>query len=542
MEISKIAKSKFLLPFILVLSAFLLFRLATYDRAYAHDDAGWVMAAHNDVGYAAWNFHPPIGITLMSLANTVFGWDHMRLMFIFLSLAAFIATSYYARKWSGDSAALASGLLMAVSYYSIMASQQIDVDGAWLALLNFLALAIFLKWDEQGMKGKRLGLLCGALIGIGVMTRISNAFILVPLGFYMLLQKRDLKNIIWVTLPAILPYAAWILLDDAFFHFNNFAATTAYNGSYLAQLFKTPLLSILRDKAIYVYTMQRKFTPPLVVLSLMAIYFYFQKKRTKFEDALLIFVAATFAVYALPFMGDKPRYASMALPEVFVLLGIYVANSISKQRWREGLMAALCAAYSFAVLYSFNLSEWELMSNFIAFTIAKYVLVLVPLAAVCLLSKPADREKTAIVMLVGFLVGFSAYYTFFGSTETTSSFIVSQLNGKFDGGMLVFGEYGLCHLDFNNQPPCAFLFEYNSTHVLGQNDERFVAKGTTSPYPPAIPIAISNLSGYMHQYGLSYYVVSKKVVVDYLDILPTGCTEYSHLDQYGQRLATIYKC
>lgn len=161
---------------------FLLLRLPGLFHIYHQDEYKWAMIIDPTYGLQGTIPHPPLGEFLYQMTGAVLGYDWLRVLPIFISLANLLLGIILVRRWYGSRVALIFGGLFTILSSSLLASLQVDIDGA---LLPFWTLLAFLGVsDYRDLRRRRRGLiLLGiALLG-GFLTKIS--FFLVPLALFI---------------------------------------------------------------------------------------------------------------------------------------------------------------------------------------------------------------------------------------------------------------------------------------------------------------------------------------------------------------------
>ncbi|RLG13204.1 MAG: hypothetical protein DRN71_05350, partial [Candidatus Nanohalarchaeota archaeon] len=114
------------------------------------DEAAWVIAMNKEVlDYGAIP-HPPLSVLVYSLFVNVLGHDYCSLRFtaMVFGLLTLVVTYCLANEVYGLRVARISAVMMAILFYSILASLQIDMDGSILCFLTvstLYAYFIYLK-------------------------------------------------------------------------------------------------------------------------------------------------------------------------------------------------------------------------------------------------------------------------------------------------------------------------------------------------------------------------------------------------------------
>lgn len=129
--------------FIIIVILFLITRLPAVQQIYHQDEYRWAMQADPVFDYES--PHPPLGKYTLRLTGNILGFDNLKfapLLFSFLCLALIYLI---VRKLTGKrKIALIAALLFSINVYSIIASLQIDIDGAILPFFFLLAYYAYL--------------------------------------------------------------------------------------------------------------------------------------------------------------------------------------------------------------------------------------------------------------------------------------------------------------------------------------------------------------------------------------------------------------
>ncbi|MBI3099414.1 MAG: glycosyltransferase family 39 protein [Planctomycetes bacterium] len=139
---------------------FLALRLPALDQIYHQDEAKWacyvdpvVQANYPEECRPGSIPHPPLGEFLFWLGGAFWGYDRLRVVpLIFATLNFWLLFAIARRRW-GTSAAIGACALTAVTFYSVLASVQIDTDGA---IMPFWALLAWWAYDRGMASGGRV--------------------------------------------------------------------------------------------------------------------------------------------------------------------------------------------------------------------------------------------------------------------------------------------------------------------------------------------------------------------------------------------------
>ncbi len=531
--------------FLVILAVFLGMRLWDFQRAYSKDEVTVVWPAEKHVGPRVFNLHPPLTIGLYTLGFDLLGRDNLRLLPIAFSVAAFVLSWLLAERHFGRRTAAWAAALSAVSYYSVIASQMIDMDGAVTASIYLCGLLALFSFVDSDYWDWRAGAVLGLAIGACAMARIVGWAIYFPFLAYPLLRKRMRPALFWPLAIPLLMVGGWVAIDYATNGGEAVRTTFSHAGGQTIQMLGD-LRATFIDKARFLYVLQRKFTPALSAL-LAASLFLAWKDATKKKDprllTILACIAFVFALYAAAYGGDKIRYLMVALPLAFLVCGRFLSERVAVPGvWDVSLFLSAAGATFFA-LHSGHMTEWETTSNFAQLTLAKVFLAVLPALAFLLLRK----RRAAIVFLLASFFAFSLYYSAVASTEKDSSELVSGLAGRLDGTTIVFGEYGLPFYLQARGITSGFVAEDPSDpgglvatgayfNYLTNRDIYYPGQVRTARMKRA------DFPAFLESIGARYFVVTKKIIVSEPVDVPQACSKAWDIERGGENQGTVYAC
>ncbi|MEK7645961.1 MAG: glycosyltransferase family 39 protein [Patescibacteria group bacterium] len=136
--------SRKILIFTLVASVFLIARLPAVHQIYHQDEYKWAMQA--DPAIDAATPHPPIGKYTLRLTGDILGFDNLRFDPLLFSLLNLVLVYLIIKKLTNKTKiALLGAALFSINVYSVIASLQIDIDGAILPFFILLAYYAYLQ-------------------------------------------------------------------------------------------------------------------------------------------------------------------------------------------------------------------------------------------------------------------------------------------------------------------------------------------------------------------------------------------------------------
>ena len=201
---------------------FLLFRLPLLDFIYHQDEHKWARIVNPVFSLQGESVHPPLTEITFYYFGELFGYDHLRWLILLFAAACFWLIFAIAREHYGPKAALCSLLLFAIVPYSVIASIQIDIDGAILPFWILLTLWSFAKIDwpnfNQSVANRRWLIIFSIAILGGLLSKISFILIAPGLFFYYLhryqaaINRRLFARVFYVSLAVLAALTIILLL------------------------------------------------------------------------------------------------------------------------------------------------------------------------------------------------------------------------------------------------------------------------------------------------------------------------------------------
>lgn len=181
-----VKRGSFIVLFSLALISFyaLATRAFAFFQPYHQDEYKWALWAN-----PFWNLgdtfpHPGLALAVYHHVGAFIGYDHLRLVPAFLSLCIMVLLFIYVRRSFGVYAATSSAAIYALSFYALLGSVQIDIDGAFLPLATLVSFLGYAMWRDGGFAAARWGLGIGILgLCIGFAAKLS--FVLVPIAIIL---------------------------------------------------------------------------------------------------------------------------------------------------------------------------------------------------------------------------------------------------------------------------------------------------------------------------------------------------------------------
>ncbi len=251
---------------ILILALFVASRFLLFGMVYHQDEYKWAMLANPQFHLNLTSDHPPLVGILYEVTGFAFGFNHLRLLPIFISLLNLILVYFIAKKLYGKVAGIWAATTLFFSVYFFVASTQIDIDGALLPFFGLLLFFAYIQidfkqiWSRSNRAWFIIFLL--AIIG-GFLIKLSFALFVAALGTEYLLSYRPktkelLKTTFWVCLSALISGLLSFVLSKIFNvnHPAQFVENATHfgffniNKNYFQELFLTAKALILASPLI----------------------------------------------------------------------------------------------------------------------------------------------------------------------------------------------------------------------------------------------------------------------------------------------------
>lgn len=300
-------------------------------QPYHQDEYKWVTDAAK--GLSAWTTipHPPLAFWIYAIAGKLIGYADLRLVPIILSAALIAGGAWYLRREFGVIAAGFFAFFYATVFYALLASVQIDIDGAFLPLAALLAYLPYRKAlaAQTSRIRFRYAILTAAAIIIGLFVKLS--FILVPAALAVDLVIRFPQLLGWVRRPKIIAGLvsgiALVALALAFawnrvVFLENVGNYLAFSGrAYGEMLFETAkaalyLSPVLFAGVVYGWRYRKELSFWFIFLALNALFYF----------VVFDFTHRTFDRYLMFFILPAAVIASVAFTRRFTELGTDTRN------------------------------------------------------------------------------------------------------------------------------------------------------------------------------------------------------------------------
>lgn len=153
--------------FVAIIALFLFLHFAGFHIPYHQDEYKWPQYADPTLTTPGVVPHPPLTEFLYRIIGSHIGYDNFRAIPFFFGFLNIFLIFYLAYLIFDKKTAFWTAGLFAVSYYSLLASLMVDVDGAVMPFFLLLLLIGYYKWKQKGYEFNTSSWLAFALILIG---------------------------------------------------------------------------------------------------------------------------------------------------------------------------------------------------------------------------------------------------------------------------------------------------------------------------------------------------------------------------------------
>jgi hypothetical protein len=317
-----------------ILCIFAVFFLTTHIAGlhipYHQDEYKWPQYANPAISAPGVVPHPPLTEFIYRVIGHAIGYDNFRFIPFFFGILNLFLIFYLARIIFNKKVALWTTFFFTFSYYSLLASLMVDVDGAIMPFFLLIMLIGYYKWKENNFAFHRTNFkswiwLCIILIGAvgGFLIKVITALPILALAIDFGLEKdlfSNKKKILVSLLYGLVGAIGLVLilvLAKFVFPFFNLGAALKYWEHFINfgqrawfQIFIQFAKSIL-------------FSSPLLIVPV----YFIDKEIFKKVRPLIIFIFLELFVYLIVFdfsAGALDRYFQfLIVPLCIIVASIY---------------------------------------------------------------------------------------------------------------------------------------------------------------------------------------------------------------------------
>ena len=209
---------------LLLAGVFLLTRFSLVSMMYHQDEYKWAMIVNPSFHLDLKSDHPPLIGILYKTTGAIFGYDHLRVLPIIVSLLCFILLFQLISQFYGRREAIFASVLYLISPYALIANTQIDIDGALLPFATLLAFYSYFNLQKGDKRNFWLPIFVFSLF-FGFLIKLSFIIVVAVICTdYIIKNKVGLNYLKKIIFPAIGGILALVLVTYLFvvlFKINN---------------------------------------------------------------------------------------------------------------------------------------------------------------------------------------------------------------------------------------------------------------------------------------------------------------------------------
>ncbi|KND49443.1 MAG: Melittin resistance protein PqaB [Parcubacteria bacterium C7867-003] len=312
----------------LIFLLFLSFRLPAINIPYHQDEYKWVQYSHPEILPPGTVPHPPLTEFIYTRLGPILGDDNFRVIPILFSVVNFFLLFYLAKTLFDKRTAFYVVGLFAISFYSVLASVMVDVDGAVMPFFLLLLSIGYFKFKESLWTDYRWIILI--IIGAvgGFLIKMSGVLPLVAFGLDFAIEMKvfsDKKKVFKYMLYGILSaffLVGVLLLSKLIFPFFRLEYSLTYwkhfanSSSFFDRGWFQTLIQLV--KAVL-------YSSPLLLVPLVFVDKEIFKKTRPFF--IFIFVCLSFYLVIFDFsIGALDRYFEFLVIPLSLIVGLIYAK------------------------------------------------------------------------------------------------------------------------------------------------------------------------------------------------------------------------
>ena len=292
----------------------LITRIPGLDLMPVDDEADWLAATLGQVPDYRSIYHPPLGLTIYAIFQDILGhrYQNVRLASMFFGILTLITTYFIAKEIYGKRIAMISGLIMSITYYPVLASLQIDVEGA---ILTFFVSATFYSFTKYLNTERRFWqYVAGISFGFCLLAKYSSILIIpVLIGYIAIYNRKKLPTLL---IPIAIGGVIGLIYPVAAYMTGNWTIFTNTFGWGQENLRDHHKITIVNSVIKHIYRLVQDGTILFIVFPLIA----FFNRLKKEENILYLWSAIYFLFYALVVRGGPiSKYLMIIIPPLVIL-------------------------------------------------------------------------------------------------------------------------------------------------------------------------------------------------------------------------------
>ncbi|MBI2058984.1 MAG: glycosyltransferase family 39 protein [Nitrospirae bacterium] len=330
---------------------FLLPRWLGLGQSYYQDDAKIPLIVDPAFGRQGANPHPPLGEALQAGFGAIAGYDHLRWLPFLFSAGNLLLVYRLARTWAGPAAAGWAAFVLAATFYSILGSTMLDVDGAIMPFFGLLAMLSYSKGRDTSARTLWRSQIPTALAcAAGLLLKFI--FLLVPAALVLdaflsrpKLNRDRLQSFLLPVVVGTVAFGAGLALLRLLYGGSDVTHAIEFASGF--EFFRFDRISVAHKAFEFIKCLL--YASPWVLICLPALRPLWRTARPAFLF-ILLYVLVHAVVLRLEGRAID-RYFGMTVPFAAVLTGIAASNLLPAPRsWTRKTAAGLLVPAALAIL------------------------------------------------------------------------------------------------------------------------------------------------------------------------------------------------
>ncbi len=324
------SKKLFLLCFLFLCIFFISIRLPGLDIPYHQDEYKWPLYANPAVFAPGSVPHPPLTELVYRVGGHAIGYDNFRMIPLGFSILNFILVAYAAYLMFGRKGSLWVTSLFTFSFYGVLASLTVDVDGAVMVFFFLASLVSYLHIKSKDYRISRNTVLWSIAFVVSVILGflIKLSFI-IPIGVFatdFFLEKKYFENkkkvllFLGYIVGCAVSLVGVIYLSQFIFPFFRLGWSMGYWDTFIRFAHRGWFQTLIQFAKALMYL-----SPFLVLTPLLSTRTLFQKNRL-----FWLFIGYGLFFYLMLFdfsIGALDRYfAFLVVPLCFIVGSLYAEH------------------------------------------------------------------------------------------------------------------------------------------------------------------------------------------------------------------------
>lgn len=323
----------YLIACIALLSSFVGVRLVGLDIPYHQDEYKWPLYANPEVFAPGSVPHPPLTEMIYRVGGHAIGYDNFRMIPLGFSTLNFLLVAYIAYLMFGKKGSLWITSLFTFSFYGVLTSLTVDVDGAVMVFFFLAALLSYVKLRRDNFQLSKTGtlwsvafllaLICGFLIKLSF---------IIPIGVFVtdfFLEKQYFKDkkrvlvFLGYIMGGMIALAGIVYVSQFIFPFFRLEWSMGYWDTFVRFAHRGWFQTVIQFTKALMYL-----SPLLVLAPLLSTRELFVKNRLFW---LFVVYGLVFYLFLFDFsIGALDRYFAFLVVPLCFIVGSLFADSYAR--------------------------------------------------------------------------------------------------------------------------------------------------------------------------------------------------------------------